>query len=480
MLAGLQGLAGDDKRGVASRPGDNSRQYDGNLLTHEEHPDQIAIRDAKSASTDSSGPVLYYFVDHTARYPGNTGIQRVTRRLGNALHELGVAIRFVKWDEASGNLAFVDHVELDRLSQCGGPDLSGDVLRDYPKRGAKSVSVQKNNIFRDSWLIVPEVPHITYQATPVTLSLIMAAKRLGLKTAFVFYDAIPLRQPDLKDAAQHHQAYMHQLLMSDLVVPISQWSARDLQAFFHVHEHASAAHIPRIHPLALPGESHLAPRVQEINAASRSRNLILSVGSIVPHKNQLVLIEAFDRMCQDDRQTTWKLELAGHLHRDLARSVKQAASRNKRIRYLGPVSDEDLDELYRECTFTVFPSVQEGFGLPILESLWYAKPCICANFGAMAEAARGGGCLTTDTRSVHDVAAAIKQLSSDRELLEKLTREAVARSMAGWHDYARLFLRQLVDFTGTKGKAGTVVDGTESSPKMSEAEFYSEFANLLR
>jgi len=185
-------------------------------------------------------------------------------------------------------------------------------------------------------------------------------------------------------------------------------------------------------------------------------------------------------MCQDDSQTTWKLALAGHLHRDLARSVKQAASRNKRIRYLGPVSDEDLDGLYRECTFTVFPSVQEGFGLPILESLWYAKPCICANFGAMAEAARGGGCLTTDTRSVHDLAAAIKQLSSDRELLEKLTREAVARPMAGWHDYARLFLRQLVDITGARGKVGTVVDGTGSVLKMGEEEFYREFANLLR
>ena len=158
MIAGLPGPAGVDKRGIASRPGDNSRQDDGNLLAHGEHPDKLAIRGAKSNSADSPGPVLYYFVDHTARYPGNTGIQQVTRRLGGALHELGAAIRFVKWDGASGELAYVDHDELDRLSQWGGPALSGDVLRAYPKRGAKSVSAQKNNNSRNSWLIVPEVP----------------------------------------------------------------------------------------------------------------------------------------------------------------------------------------------------------------------------------------------------------------------------------------------------------------------------------
>ena len=45
------------------------------------------------------------------------------------------------------------------------------------------------------------------------------------------------------------------------------------------------------------------------------------------------------------------------------------------------------------CDFTVYPSVEEGFGLPILESLWCGKPAICANFGAMLEVAEaGGGC----------------------------------------------------------------------------------------
>ena len=49
--------------------------------------------------------------------------------------------------------------------------------------------------------------------------------------------------------------------------------------------------------------------------------------------------------------------------------------------------------MYRECAFAAFPSVEEGYGLPIIESLWFGKPCLCAGFGSMAEIAEAGGCL---------------------------------------------------------------------------------------
>ena len=78
----------------------------------------------------------------------------------------------------------------------------------------------------------------------------------------------------------------------------------------------------------------------------------------------------------------------------------------------------------------------EGFGLPVIESLWFGRPCICANFSVMAENAAGGGCLTTDVRDPEALAAAILQLAESPELRRKIAAEAVTRPLKSWADYA--------------------------------------------
>lgn len=72
----------------------------------------------------------------------------------------------------------------------------------------------------------------------MTLDVLVEAKRQGLKTAFVYYDAVPLRRAELIEMAPNHEIYMQRLLLADLIVPISNWSARDLVSFFQVHEGA--------------------------------------------------------------------------------------------------------------------------------------------------------------------------------------------------------------------------------------------------
>jgi hypothetical protein len=99
-------------------------------------------------------------------------------------------------------------------------------------------------------------------------------------------------------------------------------------------------------------------------------------------------------------------------------------------------TDEKLREFYEKCDFTVYPSIEEGFGLPIVESLWYGKPCITANFGAMQEVSKGGGVLATDTTDVNAIAGSIVRLASDKELLNQLTTECYSRQFKSWQDYA--------------------------------------------
>jgi glycosyltransferase involved in cell wall biosynthesis len=272
----------------------------------------------------------------------------------------------------------------------------------------------------------------------------MRAKEAKLKTAFIFYDAIPLLREEFAAIAPLHAEYMQQLLLADLVVPISNWSAKDIVSFFMHYEKSPLTAIPVVETLLLPGETHLTKKLARL--APATQKIILTVGTIERRKNQGTLLDAFDNFVAHHPNSEWKLILVGNLHANMSAEVNSAVARNKNIICRGNISDADLDELYSTCAFTVFPSVEEGFGLPIVESLDYGKPCICANFGAMAEVAVGGGCLTVDVHNAALLENAIARLASETDdTLIKLTKEAVARKSKTWADYTKDF-RDLLDY----------------------------------
>jgi glycosyltransferase involved in cell wall biosynthesis len=110
---------------------------------------------------------------------------------------------------------------------------------------------------------------------------------------------------------------------------------------------------------------------------------------------------------------------------------------------LQQVDDAAVAELYQQSHFSVFPSIIEGFGLPIMESLWNARPCVCANFGVMQELASGGGCLTVDVRDPQTMAAGLRRLITESSLRETLAKEAQTRVMKTWDDYALEVLQHI-------------------------------------
>lgn len=377
--------------------------------------------------------IVYIYVEHTANCPTNTGVQRVTRSLAKGLRAHGERVRFVKWHPASQRCLLINATEREHLALWNGPPVLDEERGLYPAADQPQTPVADSMAGENHWLVVPEVTHITFHPQPVTLDLLLWSRRAGLKSAFVFYDAIPLRRPELAEAAPRHALYMQQLLLADVVWPISDWAKADLEAFWREHERADDGTLPELQTLRLSGESPLCARVTQ--AQGGSEPLILSIGSIEPRKNQVQLIRAFQAYRAKNPGTPWRLALVGNLHPSVADEVR-AAARDGTIQHLGNVPDEELDALYRRCAFTVFPSVEEGFGLPILESLWYGKPCICADFGSMAEVARDGGCLMLDTRSQHALAEGIARLIGDESLRSGLVAEALRRPITTWSEYA--------------------------------------------
>ena len=423
------------------------------------------------ASSDEERPlppgerIIYYFVDHTHRCEVNTGVQRVVRGLGREMLARGERVVFVKWDPTTSQLLLLDHAELDALARWSGPTMSAAERAGYPQPGQAALCVPAHRPQDAHWLFVPEVPYITFHAAPTTLAVMMAARMLGLRTAFIFYDAIPLRRPEMREIAPVHETYMQQLLLADLLLPISHFVGDDLRAFFRLHEAAGPGSMPLIRPLNLPGESMTGPRL--VSAPATTGKVVLAVGTIEPRKNQLALAEAFEQFLLRQPDSEWQLVLVGNLHPQVAPTLKDITRRTPAIRWLAHLPDAEVETLYAQCAFTVFPSVEEGFGLPILESLWKGKPSLCANFGAMAEVAEGGGCLTTDTRDPALLGKALERLMTDPVLLGRLTRGALNRPIDTWANYAGKvsgLLSETTDARRTLGKVYYCIEHTCTFP----------------
>ena len=372
---------------------------------------------------------IYYWIDHTATYGSNSGMQRVTRSLARALIDNGEDVRFVRWSWDRKALVLATRDELLALSRFGGPQFDEVTLEQYPARG-EVLPLDAAQPSPRGWLVVPEVTHITSQPRAATLDALLYARHLGLRSAFVFYDAIPLKLGEYAEQAPAHATYMQQIALADAVLPISRFSSEDLVEYLTDFVSFGASTLPVVRPVTLAAELMGCRRMQEADELT-----ILSVGTLEPRKNQLALIEAFDRLCADHPEMRVRLVLVGHLDPALAEGV--LGNRNPRISYREYVDETELARLFRQSYFTVYPSVEEGFGLPILESLWHGKPCICADFGAMEEVARDGGCLRIDVRSPERIRLAIEELLTDRELRARLVHEAWARKLKTWTEYAR-------------------------------------------
>lgn len=262
------------------------------------------------------------------------------------------------------------------------------------------------------------------------------ARRHGLAIAAIFHDAIAITHPHLVGAGftERHRGYMDALADVDVVLAVSAQAAAEYQQFV-----AGRTRFATVHVCPEAAEILGVPRVTTGTEPRREGLRILCVSTLEPRKNHAVLLQAFTDAAAAHPALKIQLDLVGDVYKgadEITRMVSAAAAIDPAIRWLGRLPDDELRRLYTECDFTVYPSVVEGFGLPIVESLWSGKACICANFGVMAENAAGGGCLTVDVRDRSALRDAITALAVDLELRRRLTAEAMTRPLKTWRDYA--------------------------------------------
>lgn len=176
---------------------------------------------------------------------------------------------------------------------------------------------------------------------------------------------------------------------------------------------------------------HFWPRSREFVERIRHRyslpqDYLLFVGSLEPRKNLPILIRAMQQ-CQSDIPLVlvgWE----GWGDKSWMETIRHAGL-EKRIIFTGYVSDDTLACLYSGATVFVYPSLYEGFGLPILEAMACGCPVICSNTASMPEVA-GDAAVLIDPCDTGDVANAIDVLVGDPDLRLGMAQKGMVRAAA--------------------------------------------------
>ncbi len=179
------------------------------------------------------------------------------------------------------------------------------------------------------------------------------------------------------------------------------------------------------------------------------RRVLLSLSAKRPHKNLLALIGALSLLEPELRPL---LVLPGYptWHEQELRERAAAAGLNGDVRFPGWLPDGDVEGLWALAEAFVFPSLYEGFGLPVLEAMARGVPVACSSASSLPEVA-GDAALLFDPHSEREIAEAIGRLMADEQLRERLRQRGRARAQGfTWARTARLTLRSYARALGNE------------------------------
>ena len=176
---------------------------------------------------------------------------------------------------------------------------------------------------------------------------------------------------------------------------------------------------------------------------------VLFVGTLEPRKNLVRLVRAYRRVAATG--VPHALVIVGPLGwRTNALMHEIALYGLGDIVLTGPLSTEDLDAVYRAADVFVYPSLHEGFGLPVLEAMSRGIPTVASNTSSLPEVA-GDAAVGVDPRSVREIASAIELVLTDPDLAERLAARGRARAERfSWGETARLTLQVYEEVTDRK------------------------------
>ncbi|MDX6765164.1 MAG: glycosyltransferase [Candidatus Methylacidiphilales bacterium] len=380
--------------------------------------------------------MIYLDVTSSCKTVLNTGVKRMQRGLHAWLGQ-GSDYRPVCWQSVRRNYRSLTKEDLAILEQVG----------DRKARGWESIDAYGGPSLTDIWHLNRDrqlamdfprelrsgdillVPDMLWDSRGTFFSGLEAcpAQMVG-----VFHDAIPLKR-STKSAIDSFLCRRGIRFLShfDLVVCVSREAEEDL----HFYWKQMGIKPTRTHAALWPVP--FGGRQPEHRPAFPAKSL-LTVARLQAYKNQLALLDACERLWNQGLDFRLRLigcnSYPGYVWK-VRRKIASLRAAGRDVQLRSQVTERELHEAYASCSFTVFPSLHEGFGLPVVESLWHGRPVVCSDQGAIGEAARGGGCQPMNPGDTGSMVEAIGRLLTDEGHYLKLYREIQARTFRHWPDY---------------------------------------------
>ena len=365
-------------------------------------------------------------VNVSARWPHLTGVQRVVRetaRLWMRDHD----VQLVVWNDRDGAYRRLNEEELRRISDPSAIEPSHDF---EPVEAADGT---------DDTILVPWGSPLVLAEVPFTQHAGMLAAVAEFAPApvrVVGYDCIPASSADLTPDVEPQKfgPYLEIVKFAGKVAAISHSAAEEFRGFGRALT-AQGIEPPDLVACPLPTETALA--APSVGAAPPVRPVVVTVGSLGPRKNQTAVVVAAELLWREGLD--FELRLLGHTggaRAVLAGLIDRLQKAGRPLTVERRANDARVAESLAEARCVAFPSLHEGFGLPVVEALSVGVPVITSNHGALLEISEGGGAVVVDAEDPGQLADALREVLTDDVVHARLVAEARNRPVRTWRDYA--------------------------------------------
>ncbi|PWV93816.1 glycosyltransferase involved in cell wall biosynthesis [Paenibacillus cellulosilyticus] len=220
------------------------------------------------------------------------------------------------------------------------------------------------------------------------------------------HDLIPLHFPNQYKGQYYYYKYLlpKTIKYSDKIITISEATKVDILNHYTVDEDKiTVIHNGFEHSQAKPSEDHIA--------SMHDHPYFLMVGTTFPHKNLDTVLRAFNMIKDQIELDCIIVGRKSPYYESLEKVIHQLGLEH-RVKLLGYVNDSQLEWLYRNASVFVYPSLYEGFGLPILEAMAKEIPVLCSDTSSLPEIS-GGASILFNPRNETEIAERIIEICNN-------------------------------------------------------------------
>ncbi|WP_181049181.1 glycosyltransferase [Methylobacterium sp. 190mf] len=350
----------------------------------ENRPARLIYNDRELLSEVGRDPVCWYYVGDTIDWLHHhshlTGVGRVTSEilLSGLFEENSAFIPCIKDHTGTNVTRLIDGESISKIAQAIGYDI------DDVSEADCYLSLGKLSVYRPAPGDSVVFAGVVWNASDALL--FAALKQRGVTISVLVHDIIPVTHPELVSSA-HARSFVHWLSVvshtANVIFVSNAIVAQEISTWLLTTQLPSQISIKKI-PFGtrtLYSRQPLSGKFSNL----RGREFVLSVGTIDRRKNQRLLCESWLEFYDKGfGHNLPQLVLVGRDDEGLSSEPRFARLVDLGVLvFIATASDAEVAELYRTCLFTVFPSLSEGFGLPVAESIAYGKLCLSSDLAVI-------------------------------------------------------------------------------------------------